>query len=179
MNKQLTYADYLNFPKEKRVELLDGTFYNLTQAPSPRHQDVLGKLYRQFSDYLDGKTCRVYMTPLDVRLLGEDKADDEIYNIVQPDLPVICAPDKIDDRGCNGSPDLIVEVVSPETAKKDKEAKLRLYREAKVKEYWIVDPVDARVFVYHLDQGKIPLLYEENDTVTVRVALGIRFDKVF
>lgn len=174
--RKYTYADYLELPDEPRIEILDGTLYNMTPAPSPRHQDVLGQLYRQFSDYLDGKSYRVYMAPFDVRLLSDDKPDDEVYNVVQPDLSVICAPDKIDDRGCNGSPDLIVEVLSPATAKKDKGEKLRLYRAAQVKEYWIVDALHETVDVYRFEQSQFPTVYAKVDSVPVGILQELSID---
>lgn len=181
LTRKYTYADYLELPDEPRSEILDGTLYNMTPAPSPRHQDVLGQLYRQFSDYLDGKSCRVYMAPFDVRLLAEDQDDDKIYNVVQPDLSVICDPNKIDDRGCNGSPDLIVEVLSPATAKKDKGEKLKLYRTAQVKEYWIVDPFNETIDVYRFDLGQFPTVYAQEDVIKVGILseLEVQLHQIF
>ncbi|MGZ4123326.1 MAG: Uma2 family endonuclease [Tumebacillaceae bacterium] len=178
LNKTFTYADYLTFPDEPRVEIIDGVIYNMTPAPSTKHQRVLGELFRKFADYLDGKTCEVFFAPFDVRLLSESKQDDEVTNVVQPDLTVVCDKDKLDERGCNGSPDLLVEVLSPGTAKHDKSRKMKLYRRARVREYWIVDPANEIVEVYKFREDGFPdfAVYSKEDVITVGLFEDLEID---
>ena len=113
---------------------------------------------------------RSIFAPLDVRLLSENKTDDEIYNVVQPDLIVVCDPAKVDGKGLKGSPDLAIEILSKSTAKKDKTVKKQLYEKAKVKEFWIVDPLLEYVEVYLLDEQYNyvpPAVYGNEDTIHV------------
>jgi len=111
-----TYADYCRWPEGVRYELVEGMAYAMSPAPSPRHQELVGALYRQIADALEGKPCRAYLAPFDVRLPRGDEADDAIVSVVQPDLSVICDRSKIDERGCRGAPDWVIEVLSPSTA---------------------------------------------------------------
>ncbi|GAB7389215.1 Uma2 family endonuclease [Bacillaceae bacterium] len=153
--RKFNYLDYLSWEEENaRVELIDGKVYNMTPSPSTKYQVVLGELFRRFADYLEQKSCQVFISPFDVRLFAENKKEEEIVDVVQPDLLVVCDEKKVDERGCKGSPDLIVEVFSPASAKKDRLIKYRLYEKAKVKEYWIVDPLNESVEVYTLEQGR-------------------------
>ena len=138
--EKYTYADYLTWPDEERWELINGHAYDMSAAPSRRHQDVLGRLFRLIADFFDGRACRVYIAPFDVRL-SEDYSDDHlIENVVQPDLSVFCNDDRLDDKGAVGAPDLAVEILSPSTSTKDLKTKLLLYQKFGVREYWIVDP---------------------------------------
>jgi Uma2 family endonuclease len=147
-----TYAEYLKWPEEERVELIDGEVFAMSPASSRIHQVVLGNLFRKFADYLDGKKCRAYIAPFDVRLPKCSERDEDINTVVQPDLSIICDPGKLDDRGCKGAPDLIVEVISPASLKLDLTLKKRLYERVGVKEYWIVYPQERIVMVYVRDQ---------------------------
>ncbi|MDR2182743.1 MAG: Uma2 family endonuclease, partial [Clostridiales bacterium] len=108
-----TYEDYYAWDNEPRCELIDGEIYFMA-APRPIHQIISGGLYRKFSEHLDGKKCKVFL-PIDVRL-NADKGDD---TVVQPDLLVVCDRDKLDDKGCKGAPDLVIEILSPSTASYD------------------------------------------------------------
>ncbi len=145
-----TYGDYSKWPDEERWELIDGIPYNMSPAPSRIHQKILGELHKQIAVYLTGKPCEVYMAPFDVRLPKGDERDDRIDTVVQPDLVVVCDRRKLDDRGCKGAPDLVVEILSPWTAGKDMKTKLSLYERVGVKEYWLVDPAHKTVQVYLL-----------------------------
>lgn len=152
-NERYTYRDYLDWPDEERWELIDGTPYNMTPSPSTDHQRILGGLYRKISNFLDGRSFEAFLAPFDVRLFPDKKKRDD--NIVQPDLTVVCDPSKITSKGCEGAPDLVIEILSPSTAKKDKGQKKRLYERAKVKEYWIVDPLNFTIEIFNLsEQGK-------------------------
>lgn len=145
-----SYADYRQWEDDERWELIDGVPYNMAPAPSTKHQEILGNIFALFFNYLNGKPCKVYVAPFEVRLSESDR-DEETYHVVQPDLSVICDRHKIDDRGCKGAPDLIVEVLSPGmSVKRDKIYKYRLYEQFQVKEYWIVDPYNEYIEVYQL-----------------------------
>ncbi|MDL2319259.1 Uma2 family endonuclease, partial [Eubacteriales bacterium OttesenSCG-928-A19] len=131
-----TYADYAQWDGIERYELIDGQAYMLA-SPSVRHQRVFRELFKQFAVYLAGKTCEVFSAPFDIRLNAA--AEDDI--VVQPDITVICDPRKIEDgQSCKGAPDMVIEILSPSTARYDQNRKLDLYLEAGVREYWIVDP---------------------------------------
>jgi Uma2 family endonuclease len=173
-NQKYTYADYLTWSDDERWELIDGVAYHMTPAPSPEHQDISRELLTEFNNYLRGKTCKVYPAPFDVRLFPNEKKDDN--DVVQPDLTIVCNPDFITKLGCEGVPELVIEILSPSTAKKDKGEKKRLYQRAGVKEYWIVDPLYKTVEVFVLDEngryGEAEL-YGSEDEIEVRRFEGL------
>ncbi|EAX48947.1 protein of unknown function DUF820 [Thermosinus carboxydivorans Nor1] len=146
--RRYTYRDYLKWHDNERWELIGGEAYSMTPAPSRRHQMLVGNIFAALHAYFRDKTCEVYVAPFDVRLPAAGEDPDEASNVVQPDIVVVCDQAKLDDRGCLGAPDLVVEVVSPGTAKKDMAEKLELYEQAGVKEYWIVHPGDETVMVF-------------------------------
>ena len=149
-----TYADYLIWPDEVRYELIDGIAYAMGPAPLRIHQRVLLQLARQVADALEGKTCEAYIAPFDVRLPQAVEADAAVDTVVQPDLSVICDPAKLDERGCRGAPDWVVEVLSSATAGHDQVRKRALYERAGVREYWLVHPADRVVTIYcHTGEG--------------------------
>ncbi len=143
-----TEEDYYNLPENVRAELIDGQIYYMA-APSRIHQEILMFLSNTIFNYLNSKKgpCKVYPAPFSVKLFSEDDR-----NVVEPDISVICDPDKLTDRGCTGAPDWIVEIISPTTSSHDYVRKLNLYMDAGVKEYWIVNPLSKKSFVYHLGQ---------------------------
>lgn len=149
-----TYADYLGWPEDERYELIDGVAYAMTPAPGRRHQEITGELFRQIADALEGHPCRVYVAPFDVRLPRGSEADDQVDTVVQPDLSVICDQSKLDERGCRGAPDWVIEVISPSTASHDQVKKRDVYERAGVPELWLVHPGDGIVSVYGLDAGQ-------------------------
>ncbi|GIM44996.1 hypothetical protein DNHGIG_05450 [Collibacillus ludicampi] len=170
--RKYTYQDYLKWPEEERYELINGVPYAMSPAPSRKHQEVTGELFAEFRNYLRNKDCRAYPAPFDVRLFAENKEDDQVINVIQPDITVVCDKDKLDERGCKGTPDLIVEVLSPATGKQDRWLKYKLYERAGVKEYWIVDPMNELVDVFVLNEsGKYELIgsYGKDDTVKVGI----------
>ena len=146
-----TYADYLTWPDDVRYELIDGVAYLMAPAPTLDHQDVVGEVFRQLANALQGQPCRVYVSPVDVRLPKADEADELVDTVVQPDVLVVCDPAKLDRRGVRGGPDLVVEVLSPSTAGHDHVRKRSVYERAGVREYWLVHPVDRVVTVYRLE----------------------------
>ena len=145
-----TYADYCAWPEDERWELIDGEAYAMA-APSRIHQTTVGELFRQVANYLMDKPCRPFIAPFDVRLPDRQEADDAVTTVVQPDISVICGPDKLDERGCRGAPDWVIEVLSPSTAAKDQIEKRDSYERAGVREFWLVHPTDHVVTIYTLD----------------------------
>jgi Uma2 family endonuclease len=148
-----TYADYCSWPDDVRYELIDGVAYAMGPAPVRRHQGILLELARQVANILEGSPCRPYIAPFDVRLPKTDEIDDEVNTVVQPDLVVICDRAKLDDKGCRGAPDWVVEVLSPSTAGHDQILKRALYQRVGVREYWLVHPGDRLVTIYTLNAG--------------------------
>lgn len=149
-----TYGEYRRWPDDVRYEIIDGSAYAMAPAPSRRHQEVLGELFRQVANALEGHSCRAFIAPFDVRLPRGAEADDEIETVVQPDLAVVCDQAKLDAQGCRGAPDWVVEVLSPATAGHDHIQKRAVYERAGVREYWLVHPSDRIVTVYRLDGGR-------------------------
>ena len=148
-----TYGDYVSWTDEMRCELIHGAAYAMGPAPTRRHQEVTGELFRQIADVLDNSPCRPYIAPFDVRLPRANEADEDIDTVVQPDISVICDKSKLDERGCRGAPDWIVEVLSSGTASHDQIVKRALYERVGVREYWLVHPVDKVVTIYLLENG--------------------------
>jgi len=151
--KRYSYADYLTWMDDKRRELIEGFINLMTPAPSVKHQLLSGNLHRILSNYLYKKTCKVFYAPFDVRLPKNNKKDGKnIYTVVQPDICIICDPEKLDDKGCIGPPDMIIEITSPNNSKHDVQVKYQLYEKYGVREYWIVFPYEQTVLVYLLDE---------------------------
>ncbi len=172
LSKRYTYADYLTWWDDVRRELFDGFVHLMCPAPSLKHQFVSGHIYRVIANHLYKKSCKVLMAPSDVRLPKEngEKFDKQIYTVVQPDIFVVCNTSKLDEKGCLGAPDLIIEIVSLKNAKRDVVEKKKLYEKHGVKEYWIVQPHDETVSVFLLDaKGKYQLenMYAGDDKVKV------------
>lgn len=148
-----TYADYLTWQVGDMRELIQGRIFKMSPAPGSLHQKVSGELFRQLANFLKGKRCHVFSAPFDVRLplSSKLKADQEIITVVQPDLCVICDATKIDERGCLGAPDWIIEILSSSTSSKDLREKFDVYEEAGVSEYWVVHPQEQTLLIYTLD----------------------------
>lgn len=147
--KYYTLADVLSWDSLERWELISGV--PVMMAPPVRiHQKIVGELFGQLREYLKDKKCEVYPAPFAVRLFEQDgDSPEDVGTMVEPDISVICDPSKLDDIGCKGAPDFIIEVLSPSTQRHDRVTKFNLYLSAGVREYWIVDPVkkDAQSFV--------------------------------
>lgn len=146
-----TEEDYYNLPEDVRAELIDGQIYYMS-APSRIHQEILMFLSKTIANYLDIKNgaCKVYPAPFAVKLFADNDK-----TVVEPDISVICDPNKLTDRGCTGAPNWIIEIVSPSTASHDYIRKLNLYAEAGVGEYWIIDPRNENILVYYLEQSEV------------------------
>ncbi len=156
LNKSYTFADYLTWQFQERLELIKGKIFKMSPAPNRIHQTVSGNLYLKFGNLLKNKTCRVYSAPFDVRLINFKKSTDDkqVTTVVQPDLCIICDKSKLDFKGCIGSPDLVVEILSPGNTEKEMGVKFDLYEENEIKEYWIIEPFDKTIFIYTLQNGK-------------------------
>ncbi|MCE2961945.1 MAG: Uma2 family endonuclease [Chitinophagales bacterium] len=168
LNKKYSYADYLLWKIKERVELFKGMIAEMSPAPSTTHQRILLILTRIFDAYFINHSCSLFFAPVDVRLLNKKQStkDKDIYNVVQPDLIVVCDEDKIDERGCLGAPDLVVEILSPGNSNKEMNIKYELYEEAGVKEYWMIHPTERQLLIYVLENGifigKKPIIESEN-----------------
>ena len=165
--EKYTYNDYCQWDDGNRYELIDGEVYLMAPAPGIGHQRISGGLSNQLYNYLRGKRCEVFTAPFDVRL-NADTADD---TVVQPDISVICDPNKIKNgKSCVGAPDMIMEILSPSTAKRDNFVKFKRYLAAGVREYWIVNPETKTVHVYVLKEDEyVSRVYGETDSVPVGV----------
>ena len=159
LSKQYTYADYLTWAFDERVELIRGWISIMSPAPLRVHQGIATSLIFQIQGYLINKQCKLYSAPFDVRLINKRKKveDQAILSVVQPDISVICDLEKLDERGCLGSPDWIIEILSPGNSRKEMKEKYSLYEENGVKEYWIVSPENQFVQVFHVVEDKFVL----------------------
>jgi Uma2 family endonuclease len=151
LSHEYSYADYLQWTFEERLEIIKGKIFKMSPAPSRIHQRLSVEITRELSNYLKGKSCEVYAAPFDVRLPHRSKKDKEIITVVQPDICVICDPTKLDSRGCLGAPDIIIEILSPGNSKTELKNKYEVYEESGVKEYWLIVPEMPAAFVYILN----------------------------
>lgn len=177
--KKYTYADYLNWQFEEMVELIKGKVFRMSPAPGTSHQWISGSLFNQIFNYLKGKSCKAFAAPFDVRLPlpPEHQSENKIDTVVQPDICVICDLEKLDEKGCKGSPDWIIEILSKATADKDLNEKFELYQHAGVKEYWIVSPKDHTVHTYYLDKnGKYQANRAKPFSKSEKIPVGIFSD---
>ncbi len=174
-----SYADYLTWPMDLVAELIQGKmFKKAAAAPNRIHQRVSLKLSVKLYQFLEGKTCQVYEAPFDVRFPKDSKEDHEIFDVVQPDLCVVCDPSKLDERGCIGAPDLIVEILSPGNSKLELKQKFDLYESREVKEYWIIQPEHQTMTIYTWVNGTyVPSnLFTTGDVVESEVVKGFKLD---
>jgi len=155
--------------KHVYTELIDGEVYSFS-APNLFHQRISGELFAQFRDYLKGKTCEILAT-INVKL--------EQDTLFIPDLVVVCDKNKLDIKGCNGTPDLVIEILSPSTSRHDKITKLKAYRKAEVKEYWIVYPEECIVEVHILVNDMYTInryAKDEDETIPVSTFPGFEIN---
>ena len=173
-----SYADYLTWQLDEMVEIIKGRLFKMTAAPSRIHQKVAGKLYYYLYGFLKENPCEAYLAPFDVRLPKASIKNEEIYTVVQPDICVICDRSKLDDAGCLGAPDLIVEILSPGNNKKELLNKYEVYQESGVKEYWIIQPIEQTLLIYSLLNGSYAptRLLTSGDVVTSSVLPGFSLD---
>lgn len=163
-----TVEDIYLLPDGQRAELIDGQIYNMA-PPSPLHQKLVMELSATIRNYIKSNSgsCEVYPAPFAVNLDADDK------DWVEPDVSVICDPNKLTDRGCSGAPDLVFEIVSPSSRRMDYNRKNTLYSDAGVREYWIVDPAKERVTVYHFEDDAAPVIYSFTQDIPVGIYPGL------
>jgi Uma2 family endonuclease len=155
LSKKYTYADYLTWRFSEMVELIRGKIFKMSPAPNLYHQEISSNILKKIFFYIEGKPCKVFHAPFDVRLPlpPHQVKNEQIDTVVQPDISVICDLNKLDIRGCLGAPDWIIEILSPSTASKDLREKFELYEFSGVREYWIVHPHEHTLLVYKLDEN--------------------------
>ena len=180
-SKSYTYADYLTWQFQDRVELIMGKIFRMSPAPTSKHQSIVSAIHGNLYHFLKGKVCRVFPAPFDVQLPLKLKVNN---NVVQPDITVICDPSKIVKEGCHGAPDLVVEVVSKSSVKKDLHEKFELYEMAGIPEYWLVNPNDRSLIIFTLNQqgqyqASKPLTSGDVATSQVLTGFAVDLDEVF
>jgi Uma2 family endonuclease len=174
-----SYADYLTWEFDEMVELIKGKiFKSAAAAPRRIHQKVSGNIFTKLHVFLKNKPCDVFSAPFDVRLPVKSKRNEDIFTVVQPGICVICDKSKLDDLGCIGAPDMIVEILSPGNNKKDLKNKYEVYEESGVKEYWVIHPNEYSLLIYTLVDGKyIPSrLFTVGDIVQSKCISGFKLD---
>ncbi len=175
-----TYSDYLKFDMDYMVEVIRGKLFKMSPAPGSSHQEISCNLIGMIWNYLKGQKCKVYPAPFDVILPVETKDFRKSKTVVQPDLSIICDLTKIKEKGCFGSPDWIIEIISPNTSKKDLQDKYDVYEEAGVKEYWVVMPKSQIVEIYVLENNRYRRVgaYAQEDIISpvifpdLKISLG-------
>lgn len=182
LNKVYSYADYLTWQFQERVELFKGKIMAMSPAPASAHQRLLGKIGFELYGFLAGSPCEVFFAPFDVRLeaIGDNKKN---LTVVQPDISVVCDPAKIDKRGCLGPPNLVVEILSPGNTDKEMKHKFLLYEGAGVAEYWIVQPSEKVILQYHLVEGRYtnhrPLIHDDTLQSKTLPGFELSLSKIF
>ncbi|WP_373494409.1 Uma2 family endonuclease [Aquiflexum sp.] len=152
--RRYTYADYLTWQMDEMVELIKGKIFRQAAAPRSNHQRVSGTVFNSLFNFLKGRKCEVFAAPFDVRLPVKSKKNEDIDTVVQPDICVICDSEKIDEFGCVGAPDLVLEILSPGNNKKELQNKYEVYEESGVKEYWVIHPNECTLIIYTLIEDK-------------------------
>ena len=173
-----SYADYLSWQMDEMVELINGRVFRQAAAPRLIHQRISGKIFHQIFTFLQGKSCEVFSAPFDVRLPVSSKDLDKIDTVVQPDLCVVCDPEKLDELGCIGAPDLVVEILSPGNNKKELQLKYEVYEATGVREYWVIHPDERTLLIYNLEGGKYQpsRLFTLGDRVKSQALAGFELD---
>ncbi len=178
-SKTYSYADYLRWTFEDRLELIRGKIFKMTPAPNSYHQELSVIISGELYSFLKGKSYRVFSAPFDVLLprKGENE-DKKIFTVVQPDVCVICDYSKVDIRGCTGAPDIIIEILSPGNNQKELRNKYEVYEESGVSEYWIISPQDKTFLKYTLTKGHYQpsRLMTIGDTITTAILPGFELD---
>ena len=169
-NGTYTYADYLSWKFEQALEIIKGKIFPMS-GPSRTHQKLSWYLSGTFFNHFKNHRCEAYAAPFDVRLFDKKrslKADKDIYTVVQPDLCIVCDLEKLDERGCLGAPDLVVEILSPGNSSLELKLKKDLYAESGVREYWIVDPAHETLTRYNLEEDGTygrPLIFVSDEAM--------------
>jgi Uma2 family endonuclease len=184
MSKEYSYADYLKWQIDERLELFKG-FVSRMSAPNVFHQRISRRLSSEIESYFASSSCEMFSAPFDVRLTRKNKITNlEAKTVVQPDICVVCDSRKLDTKGCVGAPDWIIEILSPGNSKREMKDKFEMYQENGVKEYWIVQPADKTVFRYVLNEKDIyiglqPLTEDDEAIPSMFPDLKINLQYVF
>ncbi len=186
LSKKYSYADYLTWQFEQAVELIKGKILPMS-APSRRHQAISREIHGIMYNFFKKNPCEFYAAPFDVRLYNKKKslqANKDVYTVVQPDLCIICDEKKLDDKGCIGAPDLIIEILSPGNSIKEMRTKKDLYAENGVREYWIIDPEHENAFQFLLENENTyspACIYVADDVLNCAIFPNLKIDlkKVF
>lgn len=185
LSKTYSYADYLTWMFQDRLELFRGKIFKMSPAPSMYHQIVAGNVHGIMWSIFKNHPCKLFFAPFDVRLLDSKKSkkDEDVFTVVQPDLCVVCDLSKLDSRGAIGAPDLIVEILSPGNSKKEMTYKFDLYQEAGVLEYWMINPADKTMLIYVLKngifEGQKPLIEESTINSPLFPQLDFTLSEIF
>lgn len=174
-----SYADYLTWDIDYMVELIKGkVFKQAAAAPRRIHQEIAALMITRLTNHLKGKRCKAYIAPFDVRLPVRSKKNEDIFTVVQPDICVVCDPSKLDEMGCVGAPDLIMEILSPGSNSKELKNKYEVYEESGVNEYWIIHPSEKTLLIYTLiDKKYVPSrLFTLGDKVKSKAINGFEMD---
>jgi len=173
LNSTYSYADYLTWRFDEAVELIKGKIQLMCPAPTVKHQRISRDLGYLINRFLHNKNCELFVAPFDVKLYNSKQtklADKDVYSVVQPDLCVICDPQKITEQGCDGAPDWIIEILSKSNSKKEMRLKFDLYEESGVLEYWLVYPYEQAVYQFVLNPAtekyQLAAMYAEDEIAT-------------
>ena len=183
-NKKYTYTDYLTWQFKERVELIMGKIFQMSPAPTTRHQQISWRLSKAIAKLKVLDRCEVFTAPFDVRIRTKGKDYLEVESVVQPDISIICNKAKLDEKGCDGIPDLIIEILSPSSSSRDLKEKYLLYEQAHLPEYWIVNPVDGVISVFCLNDDGVfettkPYVREETIKSITLPGLEIVIEEIF
>ncbi len=178
-NKTYTYSDYLSWKFKERVELIRGRIFKMSPAPSTLHQRISMRFNKILLPVLDQRKCEIFNAPFDVFLNRKGA-----HTVVQPDICVICDPNKLTEQGCTGAPDLIIEILSPGNSRKEMKEKFELYEENGVQEYWLADPGNEDITIYSLNKegkyiGSKPFVAEEHASSSVIAGFSVVVEEVF
>jgi Uma2 family endonuclease len=186
INGTYSYADYLKWKFEERIELIKGHIVPIATS-NRKHQRISWQLNGIVGNEFINKQCRAYAAPFDIRLLDKGKskkANKDVYTVIQPDICIICDESKLDDSGCQGAPDLVIEILSPGNSKKEMRTKKQLYEENGIREYWIIDPERETVHQFVLAENDLyapPIIYVSEEIVYCSIfeELQVPMDKIF
>lgn len=178
-----SYASYMRWKFHERVELIKGKIFQMG-APTTKHQVFIGDIFAVLHQFLKGKQCRVFVSPFDVRFPGRSLADREVFTVLQPDICVVCDDQKIDDKGCLGAPDIVIEVLSPGNNRKDLDFKFKVYETSGVREYWVLDPSKESMLKYVLNEDGVfvassPFMSGEVFTSDVFPGFSLNMEELF
>ena len=183
LTKSYTYADYLKWTFDERLELIKGKIFKMSPAPGSDHQLISSTVSNEIYNYLKGKPCKVFAAPFDVRLIRRSIDDKDIITVVQPDICIICDLKKIDKKGCIGAPEIVIEILSPGNNKKELKNKYEVYEEAGVLEYWIINPETKDLLQYKLTDSRFqalrPLTIGDVITTQILPSFTLSLDEIF